>query len=87
MKRIAAVVAGLLVFSAASSVMPVAAQGGWTTLFDGKNVEAFNKVGDANWTIADGVLQADKGMGGYWTTERRYRVSGIRGGPGVRPDT
>jgi hypothetical protein len=78
MKRIAAVVAGLLVFSAASSVMPVAAQGGWTTLFDGKNVEAFNKVGDANWTIADGVLQADKGMGGYLVTKQTYTDFEIR---------
>ena len=78
MKRIAAVVAGLLVFSAASSVMPVAAQGGWTTLFDGKNVEAFNKVGDANWTIADGVLQADKGMGGYLVTKQPYTDFEIR---------
>ena len=78
MKRVAAVVAGLLVFSAASSVMPVAAQGGWTTLFDGKNVEAFNKVGDANWTIADGVLQADKGMGGYLVTKQPYTDFEIR---------
>jgi len=78
MKRIAAVVAGLLVFSAASSVMPVAAQGGWTTLFDGKNVDAFNKVGDANWTIADGVLQADKGMGGYLVTKQTYTDFEIR---------
>ena len=78
MKRIAAVVAGLLVFSAASSVMPVAAQGGWTTLFDGKNVEAFNKVGDANWTIADGVLQADKGMGGYLVTKQTHTDFEIR---------
>ena len=78
MKRIAAVVAGLLVFSAASSVMPVAAQGGWTTLFDGKNVEAFNKVGDANWTNADGVLQADKGMGGYLVTKQTYTDFEIR---------
>lgn len=78
MKRIAAVVAGLLVFSGASSPMPVEAQGGWTTLFDGKNIDAFNKVGDANWTIADGVLQADKGMGGYLVTKQPYTDFEIR---------
>jgi hypothetical protein len=78
MKRIAVVVAGLLVFSAASSLMPVEAQGGWTTLFDGKNMDAFNKVGDANWTIADGVLQADKGMGGYLVTKQPYTDFEIR---------
>ena len=78
MKRIAAVVAGVLVFSAASSLMPVKAQGGWTTLFDGKSIDAFNKVGDANWTIADGVLQADKGMGGYLVTKQPYTDFEIR---------
>ena len=78
MKRMAAVVAGLLVFSGASSLMPVEAQGGWTTLFDGKSMDAFNKVGDANWTIADGVLQADKGMGGYLVTKQPYTDFEIR---------
>ena len=63
MKRVAVVVAGFIVFAAASSLtLDAQAQRGWTTLFDGKNIDAFNKVGDANWTIADGVLQADKGM-------------------------
>ena len=78
MKRIAAVVAGLLIVSAASSLRPMEAQGGWTTLFDGKNMDAFNKVGDANWTIADGVLQADKGMGGYLVTKQPYTDFEIR---------
>jgi 3-keto-disaccharide hydrolase len=79
MKRIAVVVAGLIVFTAASSLTPrVQAQGGWTTLFDGKNIDAFNKVGDANWTIADGVLQADKGMGGYLVTKQPYTDFEIR---------
>ena len=78
MKRIAVAVAALLVFSSASSLVPVEAQGGWTTLFDGKNIDAFNKVGDANWTIADGVLQADKGMGGYLVTKQPYTDFEIR---------
>ena len=79
MKRVAVVVAGLIVFSAASSLTLTAqAQGAWTTLFDGKNMDAFNKVGDANWTIADGVLQADKGMGGYLVTKQPYTDFEIR---------
>lgn len=79
MKRIAIVVAGLMVFTAASSLtLDVQAQGGWTTLFDGKNIDAFNKVGDANWTIAEGVLQADKGMGGYLVTKQPYTDFEIR---------
>jgi len=50
----------------------VFAQGQWTTLFDGKNLDAFNKVGDANWRVVDGVVQADKGMGGYLVTRQPY---------------
>jgi 3-keto-disaccharide hydrolase len=79
MKRVAVIVAGLLLFSAASSLTLTAqAQRGWTTLFDGKNIDAFNKVGDANWTIVDGVLQADKGMGGYLVTKQPYTDFEIR---------
>jgi hypothetical protein len=79
MKRVAVAVAGLIVFTAASSLTLTAqAQRGFTTLFDGKNIDAFNKVGDANWTIADGVLQADKGMGGYLVTKQPYTDFEIR---------
>ena len=79
MKRVAVIVAGLIVFTAASSLtLDAQAQRGFTTLFDGKNIEAFNKVGDANWTIADGVLQADKGMGGYLVTKQTYTDFEIR---------
>jgi Domain of Unknown Function (DUF1080) len=79
MKRVAVVVAGLIVFSAATSLTLTAqAPGAWTTLFDGKNMDGFNKVGDANWTIADGVLQADKGMGGYLVTKQPYTDFEIR---------
>jgi len=34
--------------------------GGWTTLFDGKTLKGWNVVGDANWEVVDGVLQASK---------------------------
>ncbi|HEU5254974.1 MAG TPA: DUF1080 domain-containing protein [Vicinamibacterales bacterium] len=79
MKRVVVVVAGLIGFAAASSLtLGAQAQRGWTTLFDGKNIDAFNKVGDANWTIADGVLQADKGMGGYLVTKQPYTDFEIR---------
>ncbi|PYS54881.1 MAG: DUF1080 domain-containing protein [Acidobacteria bacterium] len=36
---------------------------GWSTLFDGKSLAAFNTIGDANWRLMDGVVQADKGTG------------------------
>ena len=46
-------------------------QAGWTTLFDGKNLSAFNTVGDANWQLTDGIVQADKGTG-YLVTKNNY---------------
>jgi hypothetical protein len=46
---------------AVGSLPPLAAQGAWTTLFDGKNgLKGWNPVGDANWEVVDGVLQATK---------------------------
>lgn len=36
---------------------------GWTTLFDGKSLDGWNKTGDANWSVVDGAIQADKGTG------------------------
>jgi hypothetical protein len=36
---------------------------GWVTLFDGKSLDNWNQIGDANWKLADGVVAADKGNG------------------------
>jgi hypothetical protein len=48
------------------------AGGAWTTLFDGKTLKGWNVVGDANWSVADGVIQADKGTG-FLVTPAPYR--------------
>jgi hypothetical protein len=38
-----------------------AAQPGWITLLDGtRGLDNFDRVGDSNWTAADGAIQADK---------------------------
>ena len=52
---------------------PASAQGesGWVVLFDGKNLDNFNKVGDANWRIEDGAVVADKGVG-FLVTKNSY---------------
>ena len=36
---------------------------GWVTLQDGTTMGSWNPVGDANWRMVDGALQADKGVG------------------------
>jgi len=39
------------------------AGGGWTTLFDGKSLDGWTPIGNANWKLADGTVQADMGTG------------------------
>lgn len=40
-----------------------AANANWTTLFSGTNLNGWNPIGDANWRLAEGAVQADKGTG------------------------
>src|SRR5689334_110508 len=47
------------------------AAAGWTTVFDGKNLTAFNMVGTANWQLMDGVVQANTGNG-YLVSKNSY---------------
>jgi hypothetical protein len=66
MKRwsFATVVFLLVGFVAISYSHQASAQGaGWITLFDGKSLDGWNQIGDANWRVADGALIADKGNG------------------------
>jgi hypothetical protein len=48
------------------------AQGGAVTLFDGKALSAWNQVGDANWTIVDGAVQATAGKGGHLVSKESF---------------
>jgi hypothetical protein len=61
-------------FAAMQSSATAASQavGGWTVLLDGKSLKGWNVVGDANWNVADGVVQADKGSG-FLVTPASYR--------------
>jgi hypothetical protein len=65
MTRIAALAVGLVLLGLAGGQAPsqTLAQGGFTTLFDGKTMKGWNVVGDANWSVAEGALQANKGSG------------------------
>jgi hypothetical protein len=58
------------------------ADAGWTTLFDSQsNLNQWTLVGDANWRIQDGSLQADflrsKGPS-YLVTKKQYQNTDIR---------
>ena len=65
MKRSLAVFLLLAVSALAGCAHPAgpAAGGGWITLLDGKTLENWNRIGDANWRIEDGAAVADAGNG------------------------
>jgi len=49
----------------------VAQAAGWKTVLDGKSLDNFNKIGDANWRVEDGAVVADKGSG-FLVTKDSY---------------
>ena len=66
MKRVLVLTLGLLALGLAGlrPSTTVAAQGPWTTLFDAKNgLKGWDVVGDANWAVVDGNLQASTTVG------------------------
>jgi hypothetical protein len=59
-------------FAGVRNAPEAVAQGaGWTTIFDGKSLDHFNKIGDANWRLEDGAVVADKGSG-FLVTKESY---------------
>jgi hypothetical protein len=73
-----ALLAGLSALALSHQVSAAQANAGWVTLLDGSNMNNFNKVGDANWRVVDGAVQADKGMGGFLVTKNSYSNFQIR---------
>ena len=71
--RHAAVVTSIIIavfgFAPASDAQ---GQGGWTTLLDGTSLKGWNRVGDANWEVVDGAVQANKGMTSFLVTPTSY---------------
>jgi len=81
MKRLTAIAFGLVLIGSATFWHANGALGedsaGWVTLFDGKNLDHWNQVGDANWKLADGVVEADKGNG-FLVSKQPYKDFQIR---------
>jgi hypothetical protein len=61
MKRAAFVAAAICMLAVGTAGQTPSAQ--WVTLFDGTNLSNFNTVGDANWKLADGIVEATSGTG------------------------
>ena len=64
MKRLA-VITLLATFTAFGCSSPPSSpsDAGWITLFDGSSLDSWNRTGNANWRIEDGLIVADKGDG------------------------
>ena len=89
MRRTAIVIALFLVGTAAVTGVPgVAAQtgAGWTTLFNGKNLDNWAVTGNANWRVVDGVIEADKPRG-FLLTKESYTDFDLRADIWATPDS
>jgi hypothetical protein len=74
MNRRSAVFMGLVLAGAAIfwHAHDASGQTGWTTLFDGSNLNNFEPIGNANWRMLEGgVVQADVGSG-FLVTKQEY---------------
>ncbi len=81
LKRWSAIAAGMLVLGFVTLQFAPDARGqgaaGWTTLFDGTSLEGWTPIGDANWRLAEGAVQADKGVG-FLLTRLTYESFQLR---------
>ena len=58
----------------------------WIALFDGKSLDGWDQIGDANWRVSDGALVADKGNG-FLVTKNAYGDFELRAEFWVEDDT
>jgi hypothetical protein len=78
MKRLSAITIGLLVIACSMFGCATPGQGdGWITLFDGKDLNNWTAIGNANWRLQDGNVQAELGNG-YLVSKNSYKDFQIR---------
>lgn len=76
----------ILGLAAAPLARPAFAGSPWKVLFDGASLEGWTMVGDANWTLADGVVSADTGGMSFLVSKDSYRDFDLRAEIWVSPD-
>jgi hypothetical protein len=59
---------------------------GWVSLFDGKSLDGWITTGNANWRVADGVIEADMPRG-YLVSKASYGDFELRMDVWVRPES
>jgi hypothetical protein len=70
----------------AMAVLLLQTSAGWTTLFDGSNLDHFNRTGNANWRIVDRILEADMPRG-FLVSKDSYGDFELRADIWVTPDS
>jgi hypothetical protein len=68
----------LLGFAAASLAITISAKGRFTPLLNGNNLDGWTAVGDADWTVKDGMTCADKGGFSFLVSAASYRDFDLR---------
>ena len=75
MKRLYRITTGLLVAGFTLFGCATMTGGDWVTLFDGKNLDHWYIIGDADWQLKNGEVMADRKIGkdnGYLVTKKSY---------------
>lgn len=74
MKRSWATGAALLVAFGVSGCGHYLPADGWVTLFDGTSLDQWDRVGSANWRLANGAVEADSGnkATGFLVSKQSY---------------
>jgi hypothetical protein len=68
----------ILGLAAASFATPALGRGRFGELFDGKTLDGWTPLGDANWTVRDGAICADKGAISFLVSRESYRDFDLR---------
>jgi hypothetical protein len=76
MQRRSVIALGLL--GAALPLAAFAKSPTWRTLFDGRSLKGWTPLGDANWALKDGAVQADNGKTGFLVSNETFGDVAIR---------
>jgi Domain of Unknown Function (DUF1080) len=71
---------GGLAIAALAVVRPTASPGAapWRSLWDGRSLKGWTRLGDASWTIKDGVLACENGPISYLVSDEEFSDVQIR---------
>jgi hypothetical protein len=80
MKRLSMLVIGLLAVALGACSSLSSKDSGWIVLVDGSNLDNWNAIGNANWRIVDGSIQADSGgkRQGFLVSKNSYTDFQVR---------